>query len=175
MKTSILSQEPDSTNTWHQKSREQERRKTGTAYKIAIATSDGIHINQTFGQASEFTIVTVADDSGYSVTEQRTAIQEQSTLCDTDRNSSCGSGCHMGGCPGGDGEIPKVTLISDCRCIICRKIGFQVQKQLEKKAILGLDVECGVDEALGNIIRYFERVDHHLTLRGFSRGDGKRE
>ncbi len=97
---------------------------------------------------------------------------EQNSICGEHGKLGCGSGCNTGGCAGGDGEMPKVTLISDCRCVVCKRIGFQIQKQLEKKAILGFDVECSIDEAMRNIIRYFERVDHHRTLRGFSQGEG---
>ena len=52
-------------------------------------------------------------------------------------NSCNTSGCRNEGC-GGNGSsdvISRVGLISDCRCVVCKKIGFQAQKQFEKSYI----------------------------------------
>lgn len=127
-------------------------------------------MNLTFGEALEFTIIEVEDNSSFTVTEKRIALPEQRSDCGTGRGNGCGSGCNNGGCAGGEGELQKVTLVSDCRCILCKRIGFQVQKQLEKRAVIGFDVECSIEDAIRNVIRYFERVDHHKTLRGFAHG-----
>ncbi|MBO4457818.1 MAG: hypothetical protein J5802_08870 [Butyrivibrio sp.] len=79
---------------------------------------------------------------------------------------SCGgSGSGHGGCGGSDGAFKKVELIADCRSLVCRKIGFQAQKQLEKRAIAGFDVDCSVDEALSKITAYFDKIDNHISLR----------
>lgn len=46
------------------------------------------------------------------------------------------------------GTFPKVQLLSDCRCIVCKKIGFNIQKQLEKLALIKitkLDIEIVSD------------------------------
>ena len=79
---------------------------------------------------------------------------------------ACGgnAGGH-GGCGGSDGALKKVELIADCRSLVCKKIGFQAQKQLEKKAIAGFDIECSVDEALTKIATYFDKIDNHVSLR----------
>ena len=77
------------------------------------------------------------------------------------------SGCNgpSNGCGGSDGAQRKVELIADCRSLVCKKIGFQAQKQLEKRAIAGFDVECSVDEALSKIAGYFDKIDNHISLR----------
>lgn len=83
--------------------------------------------------------------------------------CGSSASSGCGTG---GGCGSAGGTFPKVQLISDCRCVICKKIGFNIQKQLEKLAITGFDVDCTVEEALTKITAYLDKIDHHQSLRG---------
>lgn len=152
------------------------------SYKIAIASSDGISIDESFGSAKGFHIFEVTED-GYSKAEFREAVeplndsnekekQEAKTSGEEDIGSAakCSSeGCHGGaggGCSG-NGEVSwKVELISDCRCIVCKKIGFHVQKQLERRAITSFDVECAVEDALTRISFYFQKVDNHQSLRG---------
>ena len=85
--------------------------------------------------------------------------------------SACGSkgGCHNGqggGCSGQGDASGKIELVSDCRCVVCKKIGFHVQKQLERRAITFFDVDCSVEEALTKISSYFKKVDGHQSLRG---------
>lgn len=81
--------------------------------------------------------------------------------------ASGGSGSD-GGCGGAGNGSAKVELISDCRCIVCKKIGFHIQKQLERKAISAFDVSCSVEEALEKISYYFKRIDNHESLRAQS-------
>ena len=70
-----------------------------------------------------------------------------------------------GGCGGAGEASAKVELVSDCRCVVCKKIGFHIQKQLERKAISAFDVTCPVEEALEKISHYFTRMDNHESLR----------
>ncbi len=133
------------------------------AYKIAVASSDGIHVDQSFGGASHILIYEVNEDGTYKRKEKRKAVEGS-----IESKKSCGCGKMSGGC-GGGAESGKVRLVSDCRCVIAKKIGMQMLKQLEKKTIASFDVECGVEEALTKIIMYFQRVDQHLSLRGISK------
>ena len=159
------------------------------SYLIAIATSDGENIDLSFGQAKGFTIYEVEglsfkkkeyreapEEGEHEITEQITkgecGTSQADTLgvseeCNNASNTSCGgggNGCgHGGGCGGGE-ALPKVTLISDCRSLVARKIGFQAQKQLEKRQITSFDIQCGVDEALTKISTYFDKVDNHMSL-----------
>ncbi len=84
--------------------------------------------------------------------------------CGDGSQGGCGAGSQSG-CGGSDGALKKVELIADCRSLVCKKIGFQAQKQLEKKAIAGFDVDCSVDEALTKIATYFDKIDNHVSLR----------
>lgn len=130
------------------------------SYKIAVATSDGENVNETFGSAESFTIYEVSDGV-YEKSEERVFQSETTDKCISGKcGNSCGSGC------GGNGEASaKVEIISDCRAVVCKKIGFNIQKQLERKAISAFDVSCTVPEALGKITFYYSRIDRHETLR----------
>lgn len=77
-----------------------------------------------------------------------------------------GEGCsgRGHGCSGPADVSGRVAIIEDCRCVLCKKIGFQAQKQFEKKAISVFDVECEIKEALDKIISYYDKIDHHISL-----------
>ena len=141
------------------------------AYKIAVASSDGVNVDVHFGAAENFLIFAVSDDGTFNLAEKREYKEEASG---TDGNagncpekSGCSSGCGNGtggGCGSGGGSA-KVSLIDDVRAVVAAKIGFNVVKQLERKAIASFDVECPVQEALEKITRYFYSVDNHQPLR----------
>lgn len=145
------------------------------SYKIAIASSDGIHIDETFGSAAFFHIYEVTDVE-YVKSESREAGEVNDNSPDGSRENNCSSsgcgngGCHAGGggCGGNGESSPKVELVSDCRCVVCKKIGFNIRKQFERKAITVFDVACTVEEALDKITAYFSKVDTHQSLRGNS-------
>ena len=138
------------------------------AYKIAVGSSDGIYVNLKFGEVTKFLIYEVTDE--VRLIEERivhsdTEIQKISENCNTSgcRNEGCGG--NGSGCNGSLDVISKISLISDCRCVVCKKIGFQAQKQFEKKAISVFDVECKIDEALEKIVFYYGKIDKHKSLR----------
>lgn len=144
-------------------------------YKVAVASSDEIHIDETFGSASRFLIYEITDDK-YKLIEER--VFEEGNI-----DSQCGvsNGCNSGGCNGGaksgcsgnEGNSQKVELIKDCRCVVCKKIGFQIIKQLERKAITAFDVNCTVQEALDKISFYYNRVDKGNQIKRFAYRSGE--
>lgn len=139
------------------------------AYKIAVGSSDGIYVNLKFGEVTKFLIYEVSDE--VRLIEERivsndTEIQKiNEDSCNTSGCSNAGCGGNGGGCNGYSDVISKVSLISDCRCVVCKKIGFQAQKQFEKKAISVFDVECEIDEALEKITFYYGKIDKHESFR----------
>ncbi|MDC7295018.1 hypothetical protein NXH67_16015 [Butyrivibrio sp. DSM 10294] len=153
------------------------------SYLIAVASSDGSNVDLTFGEAEFFRIYEVEGTEYHEkevrqvpAAEESDAAADQSSGegkgCDSAGAGGCGngsgSGCgngNGGGCGGPRGHSVKVELIADCRSIVCKKIGFQATKQLEKKAIAGFDVSCGVDEALTKISAYYNKIDNHQSLR----------
>lgn len=155
------------------------------SYLIAVATSDEVNIDLSFGAAEGFVIYEV-DGTEFSKKEYRPAPapEEKSseagvlTFKDADSSRDCGqssncgdqSGCSGagGGCAGHGAAIPKVELIGDCRSLVCKKVGFQAQKQLEKKRVSAFAVECPVQDALSKISTYFYKIDNHQSLRKIS-------
>lgn len=142
------------------------------SYKIAIASSDGKNINLSFGAVNYWDIYEVNGIEYHFLEKRLSEVSENASLKlrkdDCQKQKSCGSnsGCGTGGgCGSAGGLLKKIELISDCRAIVCKKIGFNVVKQLEKKTISGFDVECGVEEALDKIVYYYNKVDLHQTLR----------
>lgn len=139
------------------------------SYKIAVASSDGENINETFGSAGSFIIYEVTDGA-YKKSEERIFQSEETDTtngCSSSKGCGTSGGCGNGGSGcGGHGEpSAKVELIADCRAVVCRKIGFHIQKQLERKAISAFDVSCTIDEALSKITAYYSRIDNHESLR----------
>ncbi len=143
------------------------------SYKIAVATSDGVNVDLHFGAAEYIEIYEVQDDKSFSLLEKRNVtVNEESSAqpasCD-EKNAGCSSGgCGNGngsgnGCGGGSGSA-KVEAVADVRAVVAARIGFNVTKQLEKKAIASFDVECPVKEALEKISGYFYSIDNHLPF-----------
>ncbi len=147
----------------------------GMTYKIAIASSDGIYIDKTFGGAKFFHIYEISDGEVLKVEERIVEENEdlQSGISDSEHTNGCnGCDCNFsvgGGCCANDRNTRKVEMISDCRCVICTKIGFHIQKQLEKNAIAVFDVTCTVKEVLEKISSYYDKVDKRQSLRGIAK------
>lgn len=138
------------------------------SYKIAIASSDERTIDLKFGSATSFLIYEVRDDGTWERLERRSV----SESVDTEAPSSCGETreCLGGGCHSSGPSNPRVDLIADCRCVLCKKTGNPIQKQMDKKAISSFDITGEIEEALHKIVQYFYRVDHHHSLRGIANG-----
>ena len=132
------------------------------SYKIAVASSDRVTIDVNFGAAREFLIYEVAESGKHAFLEIRKVSEKEK------EHSGCKDGCGGNGCGDFQGSHPGVASITDCRCVICKKTGFHIQKQLEKKAISVFDVEGKIEDTLQKITLYFFWVDHHRTLRGIA-------
>ena len=152
------------------------------SYKIAVATSNELYVDLHFGAAKFFSIYEVQDDASFSFLEKRKVPEDAEVKAgglgngaQSGNGAGCGNaegcgnssraGCgqNNGGC-GNGGASAKVELISDVRAVVAEKIGFNVTKQLEKKAISSFDVDCRVKEALEKITKYFYSVDHHTRF-----------
>lgn len=148
------------------------------SYRIAVGTSNGTDVDLKFGEVKKFWIYE-AQGEQYQLLEVReiqTGCQDSinqteagiSSSHDTKAGTDChgGSGCQGAGtgCSGGSNIQEKVALISDCRCVVCKKVGFQAQKQFERKVISVFDIECEVQEGLTKIVHYYNRVDRHESI-----------
>lgn len=130
------------------------------SYKIAVATTDEIHVDQTFGAASGFVIYEVENGTARK-SEYREYVPsaETQTAGEPVRCGGNGKGCGCGGGGNADTHEAKSALVSDCRCIVCTKIGMHVQKNLQLKAISAFDVQCTVAEALDKLTAYYHKID----------------
>lgn len=140
------------------------------SYKIAVASSDGIQVNESFGAAKRFLIYEIENESYYlqekreNPIENQKSVEKEAAVPQEKPEEKTGCGCgHGGSCSGIESE--RVRKIADCRCIVCTKIGFQAQKQLERKAVTAFDVSCSVAEALDKITYYFNQMDKHEVFR----------
>ena len=147
------------------------------AYNIAFGSSNGINVDLKFGETDHFYIYRV-DGQDLQFLEIRhvepsdpsakaPAPASEASSCGT--GGSCGNGYGCGGngqgCGGGTEVLGKDALIEDCRAVVCKKIGFQAQKQFEKKAISVFDIEVSVEDALDKISSYYYKIDNRQSLR----------
>lgn len=137
------------------------------AYYIAVGSSDGINTDLKFGEVQKFLIYKV-EGLEYELLEEREVSSEkpQVTSCDS-KECGSGGGCSGGGhgCGGSEEVSAKVSIIEDCRCVVCKKIGFQAQKQFEKRAISVFDIECKITDAIDKIASYYNKIDNGRSLR----------
>lgn len=144
-------------------------------YKIAVGSSDGKNVDLKFGAVQEFLIFEV-DLEGYRLLERRQVIEKDGAEEESGNSACSSSSCEKKGCSGngalcsGPSEISnRISVIEDCRCIVCKKVGFQAQKQFEKKAISVFDVDCEVLEALRKIVFYYSKIDRHESIRSINK------
>ncbi len=140
-------------------------------YLIAVGSSDEINVNLKFGEADEVLIYEV-EGLSYSLKEKRKLNKEKDTketgtdiTCSSDSCKSCNCSGNGQGCNGGSDAEKKVNILKDCRCVLFKKVGFQAQKQFEKKAISIFDIECEISDAFEKITKYYDKVDSHTSLR----------
>ena len=132
------------------------------AYRIAVASSDHIHIDTGFGEAKEFIIYEV-EGTEYAEAETRKVpdhTEDEAVAGGCREGEGCGHGGSGGGCRGSR----RVDMLSDTRCVICSAIGSGVQKMLSRKGISSFDIEGSIGETLEKIIAYISKIDNHISL-----------
>ena len=134
------------------------------SYKIAVATSDGVNVDLHFGSTEVF-LIYQAEGEKFDFLESRRVIdsdnaQKTGCNCGEGRGNGCGNG--GGNACGGGEKSEAVEILSDCRAIVCAKIGRNILKQLELRAISTFDVSIPVKEALEKIVTYYNKVDNRL-------------
>ena len=137
------------------------------SYLIAVGSSDGVNVDLKFGEAERIIIYEVEGTDYFKKEEREFNIEtkepEQACSAESCKSCTCSGSGH--GCNGGSDVENKIRLIGDCRCVLFKKVGFQAQKQFERKAISVFDIECEITEALKKISEYYARTDAHLPLR----------
>lgn len=103
--------------------------------KIALASSDGININQHFGKAIFFRVYEL-DNSGYKFIESRDAVaacQHARTHSSTDFDR-------------------VVELLSDCDAVLVSKIGEGAAAYIISKGLRVFEVSGSIDGVLNKLI-----------------------
>ncbi len=107
--------------------------------RVAVASSDGITVNRHFGSAEQFLIFEI-DKSGVCLTEIRKTRQSGSNSGEPD---SCVK----------DGIRERLSLLPDCRGIICLRAGHCVRDLIDKEKIVLLETAGDIASALRECYR----------------------
>lgn len=93
-------------------------------YLIAVATSDGVHVDTPFGEAERFEVYEITKDA-YCKLEERTVVQHDEGVLkdgqDADLRSQANDTEHCGCDAGGhscEGSNDRVECVTDCN--LCR-------------------------------------------------------
>ncbi|MGN1090040.1 MAG: NifB/NifX family molybdenum-iron cluster-binding protein [Huintestinicola sp.] len=104
-------------------------------YRVAVATSDGVTVNEHFGKANFFRIYEL-DSSGYRYVETRDAVE----ACQHVRTHS-------------ETDFDRViSLLSDCQALFVQKIGEGAAAYLISRNVRVFEVNASVDLLLKKVI-----------------------
>lgn len=118
------------------------------SYRIALASSDGRHIDRHFGHSDGFVIVEVEPGGKFVEQERRQA------------QAPCQHGFHEEGA-----MQTAVRALRDCRYVVAEAIGPGAQKALEQQDILPLEIEgTTVADAVQKIYVY-EKNKQRASVR----------
>lgn len=98
--------------------------------KVAVASTDGIEINEHFGRAKQFYIFEVDEEGGFTFSEKRENLQ----------NNAAVAGCH----PSDD----VLQLLTDVEAVLAVQIGPRTERALQRLNIFALSVTGPVEKAL---------------------------
>jgi nitrogen fixation protein NifX len=98
--------------------------------KVAVASTDGIFINEHFGRSKEFLIYEVDEKGEYKFLERRENIPH-------DPNES-------------HGHIVTTTaeLLADVEVVLVKQIGPGAEQELRNKGVIALSVNSSIEKAL---------------------------
>ena len=108
-------------------------------YRIGIASSDGIVVNQHFGRAKQFQIVDVDDGGGIHFAELR-------NVCPV-----CDGGTHD------DDQLEEaVSRLADCNYILVARIGPGAAYALEGHGISVFELPGLIEDSIKKLLVYIE-------------------
>lgn len=111
-------------------------------YKIAVASSDGIIVNQHFGHADKFLIFEVDDDSSFSFIETRAV----KPVCDYGNHD--------------DKHLTENLLkIQDCKYLLVSKIGMGASMRAEHLGITPMELPDMIEKSIRKVIS-FEQIQN---------------
>ena len=116
-------------------------------YKIAVASSDGIVVNQHFGHADKFLIYEVQNDGNYNFIE----IRNVKPVCDYGNHD--------------DNRLTEnLDKINDCKYLLVSKIGMGASLRAEHSGIIPIELPDMIENSVRKVIsleqiqNLFERI-----------------
>lgn len=97
--------------------------------KVAVASTDGLVINEHFGRANEFIIYDVNDTGSYTLLETRKTIQNPADSHDQEL-------------------AVKAVLLADVEVVLVAQIGPGAEKVLRQRGIIALTITGAIEKAL---------------------------
>ena len=118
------------------------------SFRIAAASSDGINIDQHFGNADSFRIFDVESSGQYKLLSVNTVPVKRSNAC----SAGTGCGCH---------SIQQINTehLEGAKYVLVSGIGRNMEKALQKNNITAFAVETTIDEAIKKIVIYENRLN----------------
>ncbi|GHV17114.1 nitrogen fixation protein NifX [Spirochaetia bacterium] len=108
------------------------------AWRVAIASIDGILITEHFGRSRFFYVVDIQRDGSVVPVERR------------DVDPSCGTGGHSD-----SGLESVVSTLKDCAAVLVAKIGPGAQQQLQRRGIHAIEGPAVAEEAYKKLADYY--------------------
>ena len=110
--------------------------------KVAVASTDGIAINEHFGRAEEFWIYESNEGGAYQFVERRKKTLEESE---------------------GD-HTATVQLLADVEVVLVNKIGPRAENELRREGIIALSVSGTIDKALSAYAKRGKFIKNNALL-----------
>ena len=108
-------------------------------FRVAVATSDGIVVNQHFGRADKFRIYDINQDNTIKFIEERNVVPV------------CQSGVHD------DSKMKERSNdFSDCRYVLVSRIGNGAANALEQAGISPMELPGIIEESIERLVAYDE-------------------
>lgn len=108
-------------------------------YRVGIATSDGIVVNQHFGRAAQFVVVDVAGNGKIQFVERRAV----DPIC-IGRNHN-------------EEQLEaNVEILRDCRYVLVSRIGPEAANALERHGISAYEIPGLIQDAVNKLLAYIE-------------------
>lgn len=106
-------------------------------FRIAVATSDGIVVNQHFGRADKFRIYDINQDNTFDFKEERTV------------GPVCQAGSHD------DLQMKEsVSRLTDCKYVLVSRIGQGAINALEQMGINPMELPGIIEESVQKLVAY---------------------
>lgn len=120
------------------------------AYRIAVATTDGVSVDLHFGQTETFYIYEIEEKDGRAVLLEKRTVNRQEAEAGCSRQET---GC---GCMGGQESYVKAVagLLKDCAYLLTKRIGRKPYKILEENGIRSLEAPYTLEEAVPKLNAY---------------------